>query len=131
MTDMCPSRQQPDLLLGPITVLVLRYILDPLTEIRSLRAERDIAIASGQETYAAETLCLYVHMSQNTQANRFLCVWSVKLCGKILGPSAWFNVLLKSTIFLLWTRRFHSWSWPLRLHSGDSDRAHLPYTMTS
>lgn len=101
MTDTSPSRQQPDLLLGPIKVLVLRYFLDPLTEIRSLRAERDIAIASGQEMYATESLCLYVHMCQNTQASSFLCVRSVKLWGKILGASAWFNVLLKSVFFFL------------------------------
>lgn len=103
MTVMSPSRQQPALLLGPIKVLVLRYILDPLTEIRSLRAERDIAIASGQEMYATESLCLYVHMCQNTQASSFLCVWSVKLWDKILGASVWLNQSFEINLFFFFT----------------------------
>lgn len=47
MIDMSPCKQQPDLLLGLIAVPVLSYIMDPLTAIRTLRADRDIAMASG------------------------------------------------------------------------------------
>lgn len=44
---MFPSKQQPDLLLDLIAVLMLDCIIDPLTEMRTLKAGRGIATASG------------------------------------------------------------------------------------
>lgn len=47
ISNMSPCQQQLDFPLGLIAVLVLNHILDPLTEIGTVRAERGVAMASG------------------------------------------------------------------------------------
>lgn len=61
MIDVSPCQQQLDLSLGLVAVLVLNHILDPLTEIRTVRAESSVAMALGKK-YLSLSHCLMLHV---------------------------------------------------------------------